>query len=122
MTTPIDRLRMRHRMCDGHNGLCGHRTALSTGDHCQRCFQPWPCDTIAALDALQEEIMCLSDGPSVDWWQHAVNELRQQAEALAVTLEAIVDGATVHTKYLDDQLVERCITCLERWPCKEPRP
>lgn len=27
--------------------------------------------------------------------------------------------ATVHTKYLDDQLVERCITCLERWPCKE---
>ena len=25
----------------------------------------------------------------------------------------------IHTKYLDDQLVERCITCLERWPCKE---
>ncbi len=73
--------------------------------------------------------------------------LREQAEALAAALETalyyaetyavarfdrgkVADAraalrayrepwATVHTKYLDDQLVERCITCLERWPCKE---
>lgn len=59
--------------------------------------------------------------------------LREQAEALAGALEDIQHGAastlrayrepwaTVHTKYLDDQLVERCITCLERWPCKEDK-
>lgn len=65
---------------------------------------------------------------------HWCNDADQSANGMAVLCSRVKDiadkadaalrayrepWATVHTKYLDDQLVERCITCLERWPCKE---
>lgn len=50
MTTPIDRLRELHRPCPRPN--CN-----SLYSHCDLCGQGamgWPCDTIAALDALED--------------------------------------------------------------------
>lgn len=48
--------------------------------------------------------MCLSDGPAVDWWQHAVNELRQQAEALATALKTALFHADGSSKYAAKRL------------------
>ena len=48
MSTPIERLRERHQLWDMPEKPNVHV--------CAECADPWPCDTIAALDALEEQV------------------------------------------------------------------
>lgn len=57
MTTPIERLREQHRPC---SVPCFTHSWVGDRAHCAKCSLPdraytWPCDTIAALDALEVE-------------------------------------------------------------------
>ena len=50
-----------------------------------------PCDSITALDALEADISAMADGPSVDWWQHTVNELQARLDAVTVLIATSID-------------------------------
>lgn len=82
MTTPIERLRKRHQLWD-----MPEKPNVCT---CTECAEPWPCDTVAALDTLQAENA----------------RLREQAEALAEALERIAYG--VEETYLSCPGVPNC--------------
>lgn len=63
MTTPIERLREQHRPC---SVPCFTHEWVGDRAHCAKCSLPdraytWPCDTIAALDALEEGLHQLLD-------------------------------------------------------------
>ena len=56
MSTPIERLRNEHRHCScwGENCAVKRHPNEDWDSHCEQCSVTWPCDTIAALDALEE--------------------------------------------------------------------
>lgn len=55
--TPIARLREKHRHCSCWGENCGVKRYPKEdwNSHCEKCAVTWPCDTIAALDALEVE-------------------------------------------------------------------
>ncbi len=60
MSTPIERLRALHKPCEPCI-YTNHWFARTAGTHCQECLDTWPCDTIAALDALEAGLHSLLD-------------------------------------------------------------
>ena len=63
MTDPIDRLRLLHRRCPRPN-------CADLYSHCDQCGQgqhPYPCDVIAALDALEERAESMQAAFDVIW-------------------------------------------------------
>jgi len=55
--TPIDRLRELHRRCSCWGENCGGvRPNVDANSHCAKCIVTYPCDTIAALDALEARL------------------------------------------------------------------
>lgn len=85
MTTPIERLRQRHVAAGFPDNQCC--VVLS-------CGLTWPCDTVAALDALEEGLHNLLDArptrgqlmARIDTLQAENARLREQAEALVDAL------------------------------------
>ena len=58
MSTPIERLRNEHRHCScwGENCAVKRHPNEDWDSHCEQCSVTWPCDTIAALDALEADL------------------------------------------------------------------
>lgn len=56
--TPIDRLREKHRHCSCWGENCGVKRYPKEdwNSHCEKCAATWPCDTVAALDALEARL------------------------------------------------------------------
>src|SRR5574343_472992 len=50
---PIARLREQHRRCSPC--IFKNPWFVKKEEHCHKCLDPWPCDTIAALDVLEVE-------------------------------------------------------------------
>lgn len=87
MTTPIDRLRELHRPCPRPN--CN-----SLYSHCDLCGQGamgWPCDTIAALDALEAEAEWLraQAAKALDAQRAEIDALQARLDAATVLAEAV---------------------------------
>ena len=81
MTTPIERLREQHRPC---SVPCFTHSWVGDRAHCAKCSLPdraytWPCDTIAALDALEEGL-------------HNLQARIAQADALAAVVQIALNG------------------------------
>lgn len=53
--TPVTRLRELHRRCSCWGENCGGvRPNVDANSHCAKCIVTYPCDTITALDALED--------------------------------------------------------------------
>lgn len=63
MSEPIDRLRQKHRHCSclGENCAVRRVPAADWNSHCEACAVTWPCDVIAAMDALEAESTMLRE-------------------------------------------------------------
>ena len=63
MSTRIERLRNEHRHCScwGENCSVKCKPQEDWNSHCFKCAVTWPCDTIAALDALEKGLHQLLD-------------------------------------------------------------
>lgn len=80
--TPVTRLRELHRLW----------TSSEKQTYCQACqlgFAKWPCDTIAALDALEEGI------ESARRHMYALNKAVADERDKTRSLQARIDAATV---------------------------
>lgn len=53
MSTPIENLRQVHRLCVVP---CFDHSLVGDRAHCLTCAVTWPCDTIAAPDALEARL------------------------------------------------------------------
>lgn len=79
MSTPIERLRTEHRHCScwGENCAVKRHPEADWNSHCERCAVSWPCDTVAALDALEAVIAqlrkALSAQPPKPAWSSTEN-------------------------------------------------
>lgn len=78
MSTPIERLRKQHELCEPCI-YTNHWFARTAGIHCQECLDTWPCDTVAALDALEEGL-------------HNLQARIEQADALATVVQIARNG------------------------------
>lgn len=96
MSTPIERLRKQHELCEPCI-YTNHWFARTAGIHCQECLDTWPCDTSAALDALEEDVVKARS----EAWKDLQAEnarLREQVEAL----KAAVLDIDAHATGLDE--------------------
>ena len=109
MSTPIERLRERHQLWDMPEKPNVHV--------CAECADPWPCDTIAALDALESELDLAREAygmamdaeremdARIDTLQAENARLREQAEGLAAALaRALFYSRGSTAKYVLNQL------------------
>ena len=81
MSTPIERLRNEHRHCScwGENCSVKCKPQEDWNSHCFKCAVTWPCDTIAALDALEEGL-------------HNLQARIEQADAMATVVQIARNG------------------------------
>ena len=86
VTTPSERLRALHQ---------------NTGGLCVGCFQAWPCDTIKALDELEQMYNDL----------FAIRPTRGQLLAKLKAADAVAEAVEKVTQCADDR-GEACILCL----------
>lgn len=85
--TPVTRLRELHRRCSCWGENCGGvRPNVDANSHCAKCIVTYPCDTIAALDALEAE---------------AAKGLDLQRTVID-TQRAHIDGLELHNQVLED--------------------
>ena len=76
MSTPIENLRQVHRLCVVP---CFDHSLVGDRAHCLTCAVTWPCDVIAALDALEEGL-------------HNLLARIEQANALATVVQLARNG------------------------------
>lgn len=83
MTTPVENLRKLHRYCNRQH-------CMDTTPHCFICGvnDAWPCDTVAALDALEAGLHELLDA------RPTRGQLFQRLDAATVLIRQAM--ATVH--------------------------
>ena len=104
-----------------------HRALGAVGHTARKCSHEARCPTCEQAEALAAALARIAEGeqesylscPGVPICSRTHDDNCGVGIAVAALRAYREPWATVHTKYLDDQLVERCITCLERWPCKE---
>lgn len=58
MSTPIENLRQVHRLCVVP---CFDHSLVGDRAHCLTCAVTWPCDTVAALDALEYDMDAIAE-------------------------------------------------------------
>ena len=119
MTTPIDRLRELHRRCSCWGENCGGvRPNVDANSHCAKCIVTWPCDTIAALDALAEGI------ESARRHMYALNKAVADERDKTRSLQARIDAATVLIRNMiaQDDRVHEVWDGLDEGPCPETAP
>lgn len=97
MTTPIDRLRELHRRCSCWGENCGGvRPNVDANSHCAKCIVTYPCDTIAALDAL--DALLVVSPADLEAFALSTQSIIRHAEGKDTeirALEARLDAATV---------------------------
>lgn len=121
--TPVTRLRERHRRCSCWGENCGGvRPNVDANSHCAKCIVSWPCDTIAALDALDAllvvspadlEAFALSTQSII---RHAegkdteIRALQARIDAATALIRQAMDGwHSTHSTYLPD--IDTCPHC-----------
>lgn len=100
MSTPIENLRKHHKPCEPCI-YTNHWFARTAGTHCQECLDTWPCDTVAALDALEAERDELrarvnADAPyssmmaATDRWQRRAIALQARLDAVEKEIQDLL--------------------------------
>ncbi len=89
MSTPIERLRALHKPCVMP---CFDHAWVGDRQHCAgpHCLATWPCDTVAALDALEYELDLARE--AYDMAMDAEREMQTRIDALEAGLHSLLDA------------------------------
>ncbi len=104
--TPVTRLRERHRRCSCWGENCGGvRPNVDANSHCAKCIVTWPCDTIAALDAL--DALLVVSPADLEAFALSTQSIIRHAEGKDTEIRALqarIDAATVLIREVDTLL------------------
>ena len=114
MTTPIERLRALHKPCVMP---CFDHAWVGDRHHCAgpHCLATWPCDTVAALDALEEGLHELLDA------RPTRGQLFQRLDAATVLIRQAMNEVHLDHYRIDSrgQGFKRIDTCENCRPYRE---
>lgn len=95
--TPVTRLRELHRRCSCWGENCGGvRPNVDANSHCAKCIVTYPCDTIAALDAL--DALLVVSPADLEAFALSTQSIIRHAEGKDTEIRALqarIDAATV---------------------------